>query len=93
MLCDQPVEDALPQQMYLEYFSPDYRLNYNRRPVSQVNVLSAAAASCVSTTQSCPELSVPGADEPHTLPALCLQSWPGKSKNKWSAHRLHVLFV
>ena len=34
MLCDQEVEDALPQQMYLEYFSPDYRLNYNRRPVS-----------------------------------------------------------
>lgn len=33
VLCDQPVEDALPQQMYLEYFSPDYRLNYNRRPV------------------------------------------------------------
>lgn len=33
VLCDQPVEDALPQQMYLEYFSPEYRLHYNRRPV------------------------------------------------------------
>jgi hypothetical protein len=34
VLCDQSVEDALPQQMYLEYFSPEYRLNHNRRPVS-----------------------------------------------------------
>lgn len=32
VLCDQVVEDALPQQTYLEYFSPEYRLNYNRRP-------------------------------------------------------------
>ena len=33
VLCDEQVDDALPQQLYLEYFSPDYRLNYNRRPV------------------------------------------------------------
>ena len=40
VLCDEQVDDALPQQLYLEYFSPDYRLNYNRRPVS-IRVWSA----------------------------------------------------
>lgn len=34
MLCGQDVEDALPPNTYLEYFSPEYRLKYNRRPVS-----------------------------------------------------------
>ncbi|KAL4451553.1 hypothetical protein ABPG75_007215 [Micractinium tetrahymenae] len=32
VLCEQDVEDALPPNMYLEYFSPEYRLKYNRRP-------------------------------------------------------------
>ena len=48
VLCDQPVEDALPQQMYLEYFSPDYRLNYNRRPVSLPNPTACECAQAAT---------------------------------------------
>lgn len=33
VLVGAKLEDALPQTMYLEYFSPEYRLNYNRRKV------------------------------------------------------------
>jgi hypothetical protein len=33
VLVGAKLEDALPQNMYLEYFSPEYRLNFNRRKV------------------------------------------------------------
>eukprot|EP00887_Chlorella_sp_A99_P001785 scaffold19.g1785.t1 len=35
ILTEQKVEDVLPENKYLEYFSPEYRLNVNRRPTWQ----------------------------------------------------------
>jgi hypothetical protein len=98
VLCDQEVEDTLPQQMYLEYFSPDYRLNYNRRPVSKLAQLSVAwlgGARCWQgqglqwfmpphSPSCCPAQSNTCA-RPLMLsfrPCPCLQSWPNQNKRE-----------
>jgi hypothetical protein len=69
VLCDQVVEDALPQQTYLEYFSPEYRLNYNRRPVSgavacllgqDTSFLVCAYSPCVCKERALQPVSLKG---------------------------------
>ena len=58
-LCGKQLEDVLPPNTYLEYFSPDYRLHSNRRPVRRCLVLGAwsvrpqMGGSCARPSKAC----------------------------------------
>lgn len=80
VLCDTEVEDALPPQMYLEYFSPEYRLHYNRRPVRGWGWEAVPPGPALGAAR--PALPPPASTRVPAPVAPPAQSWPNQNKKE-----------